>query len=122
MTYGKFLSGQNVFKGLRCTTAKMLRRFALPGRHGNSRVSATERLTQFASHRTQAEHLAQEIVRCRVMMGIPGDVFIGVTEISTRFTESPDDVREAFNLLQANGVALRTKFKGETGYLMCCGS
>jgi hypothetical protein len=102
------------------TVAEILRGFVLPGRRGNPRVSAAERLTQFASHRTRVEHLAQEIIKCRVMMGTPGDVFIGVTEISTRFAESPDDVQEAFNLLQTNGVAQRTKYKGETGYLICC--
>ena len=71
----------------------------------------TERLAQLFAHNTQIEQLAQEIIKYRVMMDVPGGILIAVMEISTRFTESPDDVREAFRLLHAKGTAQPTEFK-----------
>jgi len=55
--------------------------------------------------------LAREICKYRAMMEVEGYILISVTEIETRFGESRQDVREAFRLLQASGIAKRTEFK-----------
>ena len=109
LTEKRTSAGLHALGRLRQLTVELLGKLPLLGLR--RRPSTTERFTPLAAHNAQVEQLAQEIIKYRVMMDIPGDILIGVMEISTRFTESPDDVREAFRLLQAKGAAQRTEFK-----------
>jgi hypothetical protein len=83
----------------------------LPLRRSHPPMTQAERLARQAAHAAQVAQLAQEIVKYRVMMDIPGDILIGVREISTRFSEAPRDVIEAFLLLQAKGIAHPSEIK-----------
>ena len=96
---------------LRKLTTELLSRLPLPALRRDPPMTWTKRVARLAARKAQVELIAKEIIEYRVMMGIQGDVLIGVLEVSTRFTESPDDVREAFRLLQAQGIAERSRFK-----------
>ena len=111
LTEKRTSGGMHTLERLRQLTVELLGKLPLLGLGRYPPMPTTERLARLAAHNAQVEHLAQEIIKYRVMMDIPGDILIGTMEISTRFTESPDDVREAFRLLQAKGAAQHTEFK-----------